>query len=90
VVEPGLGRFAPLGQLLFLDTVPAARFASPGGEPVSVELTGALSQFITADLEQLTIALLTEPEGSEFGYLYFTDRPRLRIVYTLPLRPSFP
>ncbi|CAN5833396.1 hypothetical protein BH23GEM8_BH23GEM8_15790 [soil metagenome] len=90
VVEPGLGRFAPLGQLLFADTVPVARFASPGGAPISIDLTGPLLLFNATQVEQLSIALLTEPEGGNFGYLYFTDRPRLRIVYTLPLRPSFP
>jgi hypothetical protein len=90
VVEPALGRFAPLGQLLFADTLPVARFASPGGAPISIDLTGPLLVFNATQVEQLTIALLTEPEGGNFGYLYFTDRPRLRIVYTLPLRPSFP
>jgi hypothetical protein len=90
VVEPELGRFAPLGQTLFADTVPVARFASSGSAPITIDLTGPLSLFTATQVEQLTIALLTEPEGSNFGYLYFTDRPRLRIVYTLPLRPSFP
>jgi hypothetical protein len=90
VVEPELGRFAPLGQLLFADTVPVASFASPGGAPISIDLTGPLLLFNATQVEQLSIALLTEPEGANFGYLYFTDRPRLRIVYTLPLRPSFP
>jgi hypothetical protein len=90
VVEPELGRFAPLGQLLFADSVPAASFASPGAAPVSIDLTGPFLLFNATQVEQLSLALLTEPEGGNFGYLYFTDRPRLRIVYTLPLRPSFP
>jgi hypothetical protein len=90
VLEPELGRAAPLGELLYADTLSATRFAQPDGSPLSLDLTAALSTFNAQGMERLTMAVLTEPEGSAFGYIYFTDRPRLRIVYTLPLRPTFP
>jgi hypothetical protein len=90
VLEPELGRVAPLGELLYADTVTASTFAPGNSAPLSLDLTGPISVFNTRGLDGLTLALLTEPEGAGFGYLYFTDRPRLRIVYTLPLRPTFP
>jgi hypothetical protein len=89
VLEPELGRFAPLGPLLFADTLAATHFAA-GGAPVMLDLTGAITRLVAEGVQQPTIALLTEPEGGQFGYLYFADRPRLRVIYTLPLRPTFP
>jgi hypothetical protein len=91
VLEPELGRQAPLGELLSIaDTATARRLGAPDGGSVAFDLTAAISTFNAQGMERLTIAVLNEPEGAAFGYVYFTDRPRLRIVYTVPLRPTFP
>jgi len=90
VLEPDLGRFAPLGELIYADTLPVARFAQPAGEPIIFDMTRAFSTFTANGLEQVTVAILAEQQGAPFGYLYFSDRPRLRIVYTLPVQPTFP
>ncbi|CAN5840990.1 hypothetical protein BH23GEM6_BH23GEM6_09570 [soil metagenome] len=90
VLEPDLGRFAPLGELIFADTLPVARFTQPAGEPIIFDMTRAFSVFTAGELGQVTIAVLAEQQDASFGYLYFSDRPRLRIVYTLPVQPTFP
>ncbi len=91
VLEPELGRVAPLGELLAIaDTATARRLATPDGAAAALDLTAAIATFSAQGLERLTLAVLNEPEGAAFGYVYFTDRPRLRIVYTVPLRPTFP
>jgi hypothetical protein len=92
VVEPALGRQAPLAELLALDSVPAAAFQAPAAAAIPVDLTGSLVFLAGPAQPQVaaTIALLVEPEGSTFGTLWFGGSPRLRLVYTLPLRPRLP
>lgn len=90
VVETELGRRAPLGESFVVDSIPASAFASPAGEAVALELTSAVAQVAATDSAVITVALLAEPEGGQFGTLWFEARPRLRLVYTLPLRPRLP
>lgn len=90
VVETELGRRAPLAESFAADSVSAALFAAPGGEPISLDLTAAVTQVVSRDTSETTIAILAEPEGGRFGPLWFAARPRLRLVYTLPLRPTLP
>jgi hypothetical protein len=90
VLEPSLGRVAPLGELLYADTLSAASFAGANPDPVSIDLTVPVTTFVDQGIDVLTFALIAEPEGTQFGYLVFSDRPRMRIVYTIPLRPTFP
>lgn len=89
VLEPELGRFAPLGQLIYTDTITPGFFA-PGGGELALDVTRAVTLLSAEGLQETSVAILTEPEGAQFGYLYFADRPRLRVIYTLPLRPTFP
>ncbi len=90
VVETGLGRRATLAESFAVDSIAASRFASAEQAAFAIDLTGALAAVAATDSAVTTIALLTEPEGSQFGYLWFAPRPRLRLVYTLPLRPRLP
>lgn len=95
VVETELGRLAPLGETFAVDSVAAARFAAPGQAPIAIDVTGSLTRLVAADTipsipAEATVAILADPEGGQFGYLWFERRPRLRLVYTLPLRPRLP
>lgn len=90
VVETELGRRAPLAEVVALDSLPATLFGDPAGATRAVDLTQALTAVAATDSAVTTVALLTEPEGEQFGYLWFSRRPRLRLVYTLPVRPRFP
>ena len=78
------------------DTVTASVFQGAGGEEVEIELTAAVARVLAADTvaarpaSVANVALLNEALARQFGYLSFADRPRLRLVYTLPLRPQLP
>lgn len=91
VVEPDLGRLAPLGQVILSDTVSATRFA-PGSDrdPVRVTLTGAIRTLIQTDSTALSVALLGESAAGQFGYQWYEAAPVVRLVYTLPLTPRLP
>lgn len=88
VLEPELGARAPLGGVVAGDSVPAERFAG-GGAPVELEVTRFV-QTAATDSVPTTLALLAEPEGRNFGIARFRGQPRLRLVYTLPRRPTLP
>lgn len=90
VVEPELGRRAPLAQALVSDTVAAARFVEANPEPVRVNLTGAIQSLIQTDSTSLAVALLGESAAGQFGYQWYEGVPVVRIVYTLPLTPRLP
>jgi hypothetical protein len=91
VVEPELGRLAPLANLVALDSISPAAFQAPGAGPVPIDLTGSLNFLAGGQQAQVTtVALLVEPEGGTFGTLWFGGAPRLRLLYTLPLRPRLP
>lgn len=96
LLEPELGRLAPLGEAFSTDTISAAVFANPGSAEVEVDLTLAIFQVLAADTvpgrpaSVANLALLGEAVARQFGFLSFADRPRLRLVYTLPLRPELP
>lgn len=90
VVEPELGRLAPLGAVLGADTVTAEAFAPGAEQTVGVDLTSAIRRYAGEDPAELTVALLGEGDGSNFGYQWYAASPRIRIIYTLPIRPTLP
>lgn len=95
LVEPELGRRAPLGEVLATDTASANLFAGPTQRTLSLNITQALVRVVTdtsatVRSTPLPVALLTASEIPNFGYLWFAGAPRLRILYTLPQRPTLP
>ncbi len=86
ITEPALGRRAPLGEIV---TDSLARYA-PGDTLVSVPLSGISRFLVDRDSTRLDVALLSEPAGATFGAAWFEPTPRLRIIYTLPVRTSLP
>lgn len=93
VAEPELGRFAPLAEVVAADTVSIGSFGLPNGTPLRLDLTSAVASRLASDSTSLTLALLSEsvsPGVVDFGMLWFDRRPRLRLVYTMPLRPELP
>lgn len=91
VVEPELGRLAPLGQVILSDTVSASLFG-PGeaDEPVRIGLTTAIQALIQTDSTTLAVALLGESAAGQFGYQWYEAAPVVRLIYTLPLTPRLP
>lgn len=90
ILEPGLGRAAPLGEVLATLSVPADAFAGPGRAPVGVDLTGPTRLAIATGETNLTLGLLSDLGVINFGAAWFDASPRLRLVYTVPARPSLP
>jgi hypothetical protein len=91
VVEPDLGRLAPLGQVILSDTVSAAMFAPDADpDPLRVSLTTAIRALIQTDSTALSLALLGESAAGQFGYQWYEAAPLVRLVYTLPLTPRLP
>lgn len=90
VVEPELGRVAPLGQTSLDRDVLFARADSVLALPVTA-LTNTL---IANDSLPRTFALVSEIPNSDsppnFGVLFLDPDARLRIVYTLPVRRVLP
>jgi hypothetical protein len=90
VVEPELGRVAPLGQTSLDRDVLFAREDSVLALPVTA-LTNTL---IANDSLPRTFALVSELPGVDsppnFGVLFLDPDARLRIVYTLPVRRPLP
>jgi len=98
VLEPELGRRAPLSDVVNdveLNTENQA-FSYRAGTFVptdsvyTVPLTAYLSGVAASDTAVANLALLGQPEGASFGVAWFAPNPRLRIVYTVPARPSLP
>ncbi|HEX6373799.1 MAG TPA: hypothetical protein VF006_33030 [Longimicrobium sp.] len=90
VVEPELGRVAPLGQTsLDQDVV----FES-GDTVVALPVTSLTNTLIANDSLPRTFALVSELPGVDsppsFGVLFLDPDARLRIVYTLPARRPLP
>jgi hypothetical protein len=91
LLQPELGDRAPLGNLIAIDSVPAARFAPGGGaEPVALIITSVVAAALARGDTQIGLAVLVEPEAGEFSYQWFSRNPRLRFVYTLPRTPQLP
>jgi hypothetical protein len=90
VVEPELGRVAPLGQtLLDQDVV----FASTD-TVVALPVTNLTNTLLANDSIPRTVALVSEVAATgsppTFGVLFLNPDARLRIVYTLPARRPLP
>lgn len=92
ILEPELGRLAPLGQALVSDTVSSAWFLDgASGGPARMNLTNAVRAALqTSDEGELALALLGGSGNGNFGYQWYAADPVLRIVYTLPITPSLP
>jgi hypothetical protein len=90
VVEPELGRVAPLGQTVLDQDILFASADSVLALPVTT-LTRTL---IANDSIPRTVALVSEVGGAgpppTFGVLFLNADARLRIVYTLPARRPLP
>ncbi|HEX5726745.1 MAG TPA: hypothetical protein VFX98_14815 [Longimicrobiaceae bacterium] len=93
IAEPGLGRQAPLGEIVVdppNSLSPPFAFQVPGDTLVEVPLTALAGRVARGDTLPTTFALLSEPSAITFGLGLFEATPRLRIVYTLPVRPPLP
>ena len=94
VPEPELGRRAPLGENA-LDVVEQSQVAifEPADTVVEIPLTAYAFRVARGDTLPTTFALLSE-DGTggvpTFGVGIFDPAARLRIVYTLPVRPRLP
>jgi hypothetical protein len=90
VVEPELGRVAPLGQTLLDQDV---LFAS-ADSVLALPVTSLTRTLIANDSIPRTVALVSEVSGAgpppTFGVLFLDADARLRIVYTLPARRPLP
>jgi hypothetical protein len=99
VPEPELGRRAPLGPPAN-DPLPSSGpvvIAEAGDTLVEIPFTGYARAVLASDSLPTTFALLGElpPQAAgasprNFGVSVFDAAPRLRIVYTLPIRPRLP
>lgn len=90
VVEPELGRVAPLGQTSLDQDVTFER-----GDTVAVlGVTSLTNTLLANDSLPRTFALVSELPGVDsppsFGVLFLNPDARLRIVYTLPARRPLP
>jgi hypothetical protein len=90
VVEPELGRVAPLGQTsLDRDILFAA-----ADSVLALPVTALTNTLIANDSLPRTFALVSEIPGVDappnFGVLFLDPDARLRIVYTLPVRRPLP
>lgn len=92
ILEPELGRLAPLGQALVADTVSAQWFADgEAGGPARMNLTNAVRAALqTSEEGEFALSLLGGSGNGNFGYQWYAADPVLRIVYTLPITPSLP
>jgi hypothetical protein len=89
ILEPELGRRAPLGPVAAFDSIPAVRFET-GGAPFAVNLTPAVMAAVAGGRDEIHLMLLQEPEASSFGYAWFERNPRMRFIYTVHQRPQLP
>lgn len=90
VLEPALGRRAPLGPVVASDTVPKGVFSTAKDTTVMLRLTDFAQRVAQTDSLTNTFALLNTIEGHEFGLARFLRQARLRIVYTLVPEPKLP
>ena len=90
LLEPELGRRAPLGDLLSQQLVPGDRFAAATLAPVIINLTATTSRAVATGASTLDLALVTDVGQSRFGTLWFDTTPRLRLLYTVVKRPELP
>jgi hypothetical protein len=90
VLEPELGRRAPLGPVVANDTVPKRAFQVPGDTAIALRMTDFVQRAAQNDSLSATFALVNANEGFEFGLARFRREARLRIVYTLVPEPKLP
>jgi hypothetical protein len=90
VLEPELGRRAPLGRAITRDTVPASHFQAPGAPFVPFLITGPVFQALQRGESEIAVALLVEPDAATFAYAWFGATPRVRFIYTLRQPPQLP
>lgn len=90
ILEPELGRRAPLGEVVATQPLEPALFAAGGQRPVVIALFGPVAQALLARNDTLDLALTANIGGSDFGTAWFSRNPRLRFIYTVPQRPRLP
>ena len=98
VREPELGRRAPLvpSRLTGASALDSLQvFHAPADSVVELPITLQTQLQVQSDTLQLGFALLGEASGTSgtlrtFGLGRYEPTPRLRIVYTLPIRPRLP
>lgn len=91
VLQPELGELAPLGEpIVFQMRVPAERFGPGATTPVRIPITQAVANTFDMKRNDLTVALLVEPQSATFAFAWFERNPRLRFIYTLPQVPALP
>lgn len=88
--EPELGAQAPLGPVVSAAVIPPERFVPDGTAPVSFIITGPVGQALVNGELDFGLALVVEPEASQFSYAWFSLNPRLRFIYTLRQTPELP
>ena len=90
ILEPELGRRAPLGEVVSTQSIEPALFAAGGQRPIAIALFGPVAQAIVAGTDTLDLALTANIGGNDFGTAWFSRNPRLRFIYTVPQRPRLP
>jgi hypothetical protein len=90
LLEPELGRSAPLGDVLSGQSVPGDRFQPGSLAPVIIDLTGTTINAVNDGDTTLDLALLSDVGQSHFGTIWFDTTPRLRLLYTVVKRPELP
>lgn len=99
LLEPELGRLAPLGPTVGEQSLEAAAFANAEGV-FEIRFTSEMSQLLERGESSVSLALLARTEGSNFGFARFAGvnpearegrrAPRVRIIYTIPGRQALP
>jgi hypothetical protein len=90
IFEPELGVQAPLGPVVSVAVIPADRFLPGGSVPTGFVVTGPVGRALNSGDLDFGLALVVEPEGSQFSYAWFSLNPRLRFIYTLRQTPELP
>ncbi|HET8654979.1 MAG TPA: hypothetical protein VFL93_05660 [Longimicrobiaceae bacterium] len=96
LAEPELGRLAPLAGVLAQADASPALFLAGNDSSFRLDVTSAISSAVQKDSTSISTALLIPPlqpgvpQVPDVGYFWFDTTPRLRLIYTLPLRPTLP
>jgi hypothetical protein len=90
LLEPELGRRAPVGPLLTTQNVPADRFAGGADNDVTIDLTAPLMGALATTPRRLSIVLVSPIGANDFGTLWFQPSPTFRLIYTVTRPPQLP
>jgi hypothetical protein len=90
LLEPELGARSPLGDLLVSVAADPAAFKAGGQRAIAVPLTASVGAAAATTTQTLDLALLSGVGANDFGTVWFTSAPRLRLLYTVPRQPTLP